>query len=490
MSLYTGRYVSSHGATQNGAPLKINEWNIGDYLRPLGITPVLSGKTHMRADAEGMRRLGVDPSSRIGVQASECGFDIIFRDDGVHSDVNWRRSSYNSALGEHGYDDVNPWHWWANAGADAEGKPLSGWQMQYADKPARIPEHLSETAVTTDQALEFISQSGEQPWCLHLSYIKPHWPYVAPAPYHAMYSADEVVPPIRSTSETETPHPLLDLYMRHRKASQSFTRDDIRSHVIPVYMGLISQIDAHIGRVIETLERLGKLDETLIVFTADHGDYLGDHWLGEKDFFHEPCVRIPLIILDPTANANATRGTQVDALVEAIDLLPTFLDWLGGETNHRLEGHSLLPWLHGYPEPGDPELAWREAVFSEYDYGGMSLRPLSGQSAKSAQIFMVRTQRWKYIAPSGYRPLLFDLTNDPNEFEDLGDHPDFSEIRAAMQNHLLRWALRPHQAVTLSPAEIDSVVGKDEARGFPICYWDETDFDDPANIPRHPSGDG
>ena len=100
---------------------------------------------------------------------------------------------------------------------------------------------------------------------------------------------------------------------------------------------------------------------------------------------------------------------------------------------------------------------------------------------------MVRTQRWKYIAPAGYQPLLFDLTNDPNEFEDLGAHPDFSDIRAAMQNHLLQWALRPHQAVTLSPAEIDGVVGKDEARGFPICYWDETDFDNPANIPRYRS---
>ena len=94
----------------------------------------------------------------------------------------------------------------------------------------------------------------------------------------------------------------------------------------------------------------GLLDNTLIVFTSDHGDYLGDHWMGEKDLFHEPSVKVPLIICDPSPAADAARGTVCDALVETIDLAPTFLEALGAdpaEQSHRLEGRSLMPFLRG-----------------------------------------------------------------------------------------------------------------------------------------------
>src|SRR3546814_13247058 len=103
--------------------------------------------------------------------------------------------------------------------------------------------------------------------------------------------------------------------------------------------------------------------DTLIVLTSDHGDYLGDHWLGEKELFHEESVRIPMIICHPSAEADATRGTCDSRLVEAIDLLPTFLEAAGGAAQpHRLEGMSLLPLLYG------EEASWRDAAFSEFDY--------------------------------------------------------------------------------------------------------------------------
>ncbi|MCZ3129687.1 sulfatase-like hydrolase/transferase, partial [Acinetobacter baumannii] len=79
----------------------------------------------------------------------------------------------------------------------------------------------------------------------------------------------------------------------------------------------------------------------MIVFTSDHGDYLGDHWMGEKDLFHEPSVRLPLIVVDPSPAADATRGSVCDALVEAIDLVPTFVEACGGTPQpHRLEGRA------------------------------------------------------------------------------------------------------------------------------------------------------
>ncbi len=112
------------------------------------------------------------------------------------------------------------------------------------------------------------------------------------------------------------------------------------------------------------------MDNTMIVFTSDHGDYLGDHWLGEKELFHEPSVKVPLIIYDPTAEADAARGTVCDELVESIDLAPTFLAAVGAdpaEQAHRLEGRSLLPFLRGAAPP-----EWRRFAISEYDY---SMKP-------------------------------------------------------------------------------------------------------------------
>src|SRR5262245_6678328 len=100
-----------------------------------------------------------------------------------------------------------------------------------------------------------------------------------------------------------------------------------------------------IGELFAFMRECGLLDQTLIVFTSDHGDDLGDHWMGEKDLFHEPSVKIPLIICDPSPEADCARRSVCEALVEAIDLVPTFLDALASNANARLEGHSLLPFL-------------------------------------------------------------------------------------------------------------------------------------------------
>ena len=108
---------------------------------------------------------------------------------------------------------------------------------------------------------------------LHLSYIKPHWPYVAPAPYHDMYSAKDVIPVVRSEAEREDPNPLAEFFM-NRVAGKTFSRDEARDTVIPAYMGLITQIDDQLGILFKFMEERGQLDNTMVVFTSDHGDYL------------------------------------------------------------------------------------------------------------------------------------------------------------------------------------------------------------------------
>ncbi len=480
MSFYTGRYVSSHGASWNGIPLKVGEMTMGDYLRPLGVSTVLVGKTHMRADREGMERLGIDAGSIIGARVSECGFDPYERDDGLHPigpDGRYepRLPRYNKYLNDNGYAGDNPWQDWANSAEDEDGNIVSGWAMHHARLPARVKEEHSETPYMTRRAMDFIEEAGDTPWCLHLSYIKPHWPYIAPAPYHDMYGAQFVVPAVRNEAERADPHPVYREFMKH-KASRSFARDEVRRTVIPAYMGLVKQIDDQLGVLFAFLEERGLFENTMIVFTSDHGDYLGDHWLGEKDLFHEPSVKIPLIVYDPSAEADKTRGQDCDALVEAIDLAPTFIDVVGGDADgqsHRLEGRSLIPLLHG-DQPED----WRRYVVSEYDY---SLQPtaLSLEVApRDARLFMIADERWKYVHAIGFRPMLFDLQEDPNELNDLGADPAYEGQRATLADALGEWALRLSQRTTRSEGDIRAMQQGSNRQGILLGVWREDEVPD------------
>jgi len=463
MCYYTGRYASSHGAQWNGFPLRVGEQTLGDHLRKLGMGCWLIGKTHMKADAEGLARLGLSPDSEIGARQSECGFDAWVRDDGLWAEgpdgfYDARRSPYNAYLKSKGYDGDNPWADYANAGVD-NGQIASGWFLRNADKPANIRQEDSETPWLTGEALRFIDQA-KGPWCAHLSYIKPHWPYIVPAPYHQMYGAAHVLPPVRAPEERVNAHPVYAAYMSNRVA-QAFQQDDVRDTVIPAYMGLIKQCDDQLGRLLDHLDATGGLNSTLIVLTSDHGDYLGDHWLGEKDLFHEPSVQVPMIVYDPRAEADRTRGTTCDALVESLDLAATFVEAAGGTVpDHIIEGRSLLPWLRA------EKPAWRDYVISEYDYSVTPQAAKLGLAPKDARLFMVFDGRWKLIhAEGGFRPMLFDLHSDPQELIDLAKDTTQHPQAERLYDMLHTWSRRVSQRVTRSDADIVAMRGKSLRRG-------------------------
>ena len=344
--------------------------------------------------------------------------------------------------------------------------------MRHARKPARVKEEDSETPYRTRRATDFMAEAGDTPWCLHLSYIKPHWPYIAPAPYNEMYGADDVLPVVRSEEERRDPHPVYRAFMDLRVAS-AFSRDEVRSEVIPVYMGLIKQIDDQLGHLFRFMQESGLFENTMIVFTSDHGDYLGDHWMGEKDLFHDPSVKVPLIVYDPSSAADAARGTVCDALVEAIDLAPTFLHALGADPaaqSHRLEGRSLLPFLRGQ-EPAE----WRRYVISEYDYSVLPVAAQLGIEPRNARLFMVADGRWKYVHAVGFRPMLYDLTEDPDEFRDLGADPAYEGERRRLAGALAEWGLRLSQRTTRSEQQTIAARGKSQRKGILIGVWDEAD---------------
>ncbi|HRD78631.1 MAG TPA: sulfatase-like hydrolase/transferase, partial [Hyphomicrobiaceae bacterium] len=262
MSFYSGRYNLTHGATYNNFPLRIDEKTMGDYLRPHGYRSVLVGKTHFKPDTESLARLGIDPGTNPGLPYLQCGFEAFERDDGLHPEVDGKLAgadpAYNRWLRQLGYSGANPWHSWANSVEGADGSVQSGWSMRNARRPARVKAEHSETAYMTDRAIAFLDQvAGDpRPWMAHVSYIKPHWPYIAPAPYHAMYAERDVLPANRSAAELADPHPVIAAFMRHEE-SVNFSREEVRQTVIPTYMGLIAELDHHVGRLLAHLEKRG-----------------------------------------------------------------------------------------------------------------------------------------------------------------------------------------------------------------------------------------
>lgn len=461
--------MSSHGVMGNEDAAQLDEKMLADYLRPLGYRTAVAGKTHSYKNRSDLESLGIDMTSDYAKASQSGGFEPYEVHEGLYPDpILPENHGYTAYLRSLGYGAENPWDRCANSGLDADGNLHSGWRLRSSVYPAAISEAHSETAFTTQRAMDFIDETGDQPWCLHLSYIKPHWPVIAPAPYHKVYRSDDVKAVVHSELERENPHPVYQAFMQ-QEYSKSYARDDVRKVVIPAYMGLIKQIDDHLGRLFEFMGRRGLLDTTLIVFTTDHGDYLGDHWLGEKDLFHEASARIPLILVDPRIEADTTRGMKRDEFVEAVDIVPTFLEFAGAQPCcERLEGRSLLPILCSQRQPE----SWRDVAVSEIDYSDRGPRSLLGLQPDQCRAIMVRGRRWKYIYHTEFEPQLFDLENDPDEFVDLGRNRQFKNVCDLMKERIFVWRNSHKRRIGL---EYEYMMGqgpeRDEEFGIIIGRW-------------------
>ena len=284
---------------------------------------------------------------------------------------------------------------------------------------------------------------------------------------HPLYAREHVLPEVRADGERQDPHPVHRAFMQ-QDYSENFSRDEVRKRVIPTCMGLIRQIDDHLGRLFRCLEERGLMERTLIAFTSDHGDYLGDHWLGEKDLFHGCSARILMIVSDPSPEADATRGTADDRFVEAVDLLPTFVQFAGGEVcAKQVEGRSLLGVLRGEAGPD-----WRDCAICEIDFSGRGPRTLLDVHPWECRVHMRQIDRWKYILHERFRPQLFDLDDDPQEFVDLGGEPGYEDVRRELHERLFTWFRRCRNRTEM-PENFLLEMGpeRDERLGIMIGHW-------------------
>ena len=253
----------------------------------------------------------------------------------------------------------------------------------------------------------------------------------------------------------------------NNEVSKTFNRDEVRRTVVPTYMGLIKQIDDHLGRLFSFLEAEHRMNDTMIVFTSDHGDYLGDHFLGEKELFHDCAAKLPLILYDPDASADPTRGTVNDTLIESIDLLPTFLESCHlHHADHILEGESLMPLVRGAKAR-----RYHDDVFSELDYAYYDTRRQLNPEPSEARSYMIRTKDWKYIYHRHFRPQLFDLQNDPGEFVDLGGEASRVSVLKELADRMFLRLLQLKSRVTESDSTVDARTDVVKDRGIYIGRW-------------------
>lgn len=304
-------------------------------------------------------------------------------------------------------DFVSDYHKWFQSKAPGKNPDITGltWN-DYRSRVYALPEELHPTRWIGQSAVDFIKDyKRTEPFFLKVSWERPHSPYDPPKRFMDMYKpSDMPAPHIGKWAQK---------YAKGNENNPDSWHGDFGLEQVQRsrqgYYANVSFIDEQIGFILKTLEDRGMLDSTLVVFTADHGDMLGDHNLWRKTYAYEGSAHIPMLVRWPKSMGLASkRGTASDLPVELRDVLPTFLDAAGTKAPVKLDGASLIDIVRGNTA------GWREFIDLEHDIC------YSAENHWSA----LTDGRWKYIyhAFDGSQQL-FDLSNDPGELNDLVSDP-------------------------------------------------------------------
>ncbi len=438
-SLLTGLYQMNHRAVQNTIPLDARHDNLAKALRRGGYDPALVGYTTTTPDPRGTGP--DDPRFKILGDLMEG-----FRSVGPFE------PSMDGYFG-----------WLADKGFTPPPARTEIWLPADAapgatSRPARIPAELSDTAYFTDRALAYLKGRRGANWFLHLGYYRPHPPYVAPAPYHALYDPADMPLPVRAASAAEEAkqHPLLDFYLNAIDQSGFFegakgrakdmTDAEIRQ-MRATYRGLMTEIDDQLGKIFAHLDATDQWRDTLIIFTCDHGEQLGDHHLLGKIGYFDESFRIPMVMRDPSSLADASRGSVVEHFTETIDSFPTIMEWLGLPIPRQCDGSSLLPFARG-AAPSD----WRREVHYEFDFRDVFYsKPETslGLDMDACSLAVIQDQRYKYVHFAALPPLFFDLAADPHQLVDRAADPACAGLVRDYAQKMLSWRLH-HAERTLT----------------------------------------
>ncbi len=425
-SLLTGLWQMNHRVTSNGAPLADHLPMLPRMLRDHGYDPTLFGYSDTTLDPA---TLAPDDPRRTSYEQPMSGFsEGLMLDDDIGAWVDWLAS-----LGHDTPED----HRRIYEPADVPVPEDRGATW----RPAVYAAEHSESAFMTTTVLDWLDQPGRDdgPWCAHVSYLRPHPPYLAPAPYHDMFDPADVPDPVRhrTAGDEAAVHPFLAGALT---LVPSPTDDLDQRQLRATYYGMIAEVDAQVGRLLDGLDERSLRDDTIVVLTSDHGEQLGDHWLIEKLGFYEQSYRIPLIIRWP--GMTGRPGRTIDSFTENVDITPTLLDLVGAPPSPFCDGASLRPFLDSDLEGDDAPDCWRTAVHHEFDFrepGSTVIEGVFGLRQDQCAIAVLRDRHRAYVQFCGDLPsLYFDLDEDPGELVDVVDDPTRTAEVLDATRHLLR----------------------------------------------------
>ena len=426
-SMHTGMYVQNHRCVVNGSPVARRFTNWARETSNAGYEPALFGYTDTAVDPREM-----SPEDRRLRHYSEP-LPGLAKYTPVWEEVPVEWVTY---LREKGYT-IPERHW------DLYGTTVAGtdWgEGGEAVLPLAISAEDHETHYMVDRCIDWIAEQRGN-WIAHLSLLRPHPPFHVPAPYHRRHDREQMPVPVRheSAAAEAAQHPLLDYFInrtRYRAADEirRTQQDQVN------YLGLMEEVDENLGRLFECLKTAGLWEETLVIFTSDHGEQMGDHWLWSKQGFFDQSYHIPLIIRDPRAEADSTRGLQIEDFTENVDIMPTMLDWLGLEIPSQCDGYSLLPVVC----TGEVPHGWRDEVHWEYDFRDVrdkSVEKYLGLTMHQCNLTVIRSKQYKYVHFPDLPPVFYDLDKDPGELRNQAENPRYLPLVLEFAQKMLSWKM-------------------------------------------------
>ncbi len=430
--LLTGLYTMTHRVVRNSTPLNQDFTNIALEMRKARYDPALVGYTTTTPDPR--RVHNNDPRFFALGDVMEGWREVTsFAPDKEPFRGNLRRHDIEAP-------DDRATYW----------EPKEG-PLGPSAAPSKVPAELSDTRWVTECGLNYLHSKQGRDWFLHLGFYRPHPPFIAPDPYNAAFDPAKLPTPVRAPSkEAEAEqHPLLNYYISTLSNEKFFTgadgyAADLTESQVQLarasYCGMIKEIDDQLGRVFAYLKDSGQWDKTLIVFTCDHGEQLGDHYLFGKLGYFDQSFHIPLIIRDPRPEANAGRGRVVSKFTEHVDVMPTILEWVGHKVPRQCDGRSLLPFCFG-ETPSD----WRRHVHYEYDFRDcLTEEPQQalGLHMDDCSLTVLQDEQFKYVHFAALPPLFFDLEKDPDQFNNVANDPEYREKVLEYAQTMLSWRMR------------------------------------------------
>lgn len=431
-SLYTGLYQMNHRVVSNGAPLDDRFDNIARAARRAGYTPTLFGYTDTSPDP---RLHNPNDPALTTYEGVLPGFAV--RQSLPENDKPWL-----SWLASRGHDPAT-----FETIHHVEQEPGERISL----KAPRYAKDETQTAFLTDAFLAWLGerQGEDAPWMAHVSFLRPHPPITVPAPYNTMYDPEEgpdFAGADTAASEASA-HPVVAALQEAQGLSshipgatglvRDLTRKDL-ARIRALYYGMISEVDAQLGRIFAALDAL---EDTLIIFTSDHAEMMGDHWMLGKGGYYRQSYHIPLIIRAPAG----TRGNRVTSFTSAADIFPTLLEFLEIDPEHAPDGSSLSPFLSG----ATPTV-WRDTALWEFDCRNLKrkwphLFPQDIEYASPALLSRMGPD-WQYVHLSGVPGMLLKGSGQVDVANHAGRHPD---IASANIEALLSTRLR-HNDETLA----------------------------------------